>query len=119
MKSWQQVLTHVLNNGEERNDRTGVGTLATFAEKIEFDNCTTFPAVTLKKLAFKSMAGKLAGFLNGKHTIKDFNDFGCKIWDANGTADYWKPRFEGDLGRIYGVQWKDWKSIDRNGNCTL
>ena len=116
MQSWKNILNKVKLGGELRKDRTGTGTLALFAEKIEFDNEFTFPAVTLKRLAFKSMAGELACFLNGEQNLKDFHRNGCKVWDGNGNADYWKPEVEGDLGRIYGVQWKDWRSIDKNGN---
>lgn len=116
MQAWKNILNKVKLGGEIRQDRTGTGTLALFAEKIEFDNEFTFPAVTLKKLAFKSMAGELACFLKGEQNLKDFHNHNCKVWDGNGNADYWKPKVEGDLGRIYGVQWKDWRSIGTEGN---
>jgi thymidylate synthase len=126
MKVWHDILNKVLTTGEPRQDRTGTGTLAIFGEMLEFDNEDTFPAVTTKKLAFKPMAGELAGFLIGADSLKQFHDFGCRIWDANGTADYWinnpNNKNPGDyLGRIYGVQWKDWKSVrvDKEGVLTI
>lgn len=116
MKVWQGILKDVLENGELRNDRTGCGTLALFNKNLEFDNEFTFPAVTTKKLAFKAMAAELACFLQGKSKLTDFHKLGCKIWDANGNADYWKPKTPGDLGRIYGVQWRDWISYNKETN---
>jgi thymidylate synthase len=119
MKAWQDILNKVLVNGEPRKDRTGTGTLALFGEMIEFDNEFTFPAVTTKKLAFKAMAAELACFLQGKSKLTDFHDLGCKIWDANGNADYWinnpnNTEPGNSLGRIYGVQWRNWKSINES-----
>lgn len=111
MQQWHDILRKVLNEGEIRQDRTGTGTLALFGEKLVFDNEETFPAVTSKKLAFKSMAGELACFLQGKQHLKDFHEMKCKVWDGNGNADYWKPDVPGDLGRIYGVQWRNWRSL--------
>ena len=74
-----------------------------------------FPAVTTKKLAFKVMKAELLGFLRAYSDVKDFQKLGCHVWDANADADYWKPkaRFEGDLGRIYGVQWRSWQAPNK------
>lgn len=115
MKPWLDLMSTVLDHGERRTDRTGVGTLSLFGLSAEFDNESSFPAVTAKRLAFGQVKAELACFLHGLHKLTDFHAMGCKIWDANGTAPYWKPRFEGDLGRIYGVQWRDWVSVDRRG----
>jgi thymidylate synthase len=117
MKVWQDILKTVLENGEKRNDRTGCGTLALFNKVIEFDNEFSFPAVTTKKLAFKSMASELACFIHGKSKLSDFHKFNCKIWDANGNADYWLKNTNNIdpgnyLGRIYGVNWRGWKSVN-------
>ena len=114
MKEWHRILNKVLTEGESRNDRTGVGTLALFGEALEFDNSITFPAITTKKLFWKPMAGELAGFLEGTQDNERFKELGCNIWDGNGNADYWihKAKFKGDLGRIYGVQWKDWTTVN-------
>lgn len=117
MKAWQDILKEVLENGEKRNDRTGCGTLALFGRMLEFDNENSFPAVTLKKLAFKSMAAELACFLQGKTKLSEFHELGCKIWDGNGKADYWiknpnNTEPGNSLGRIYSAQWRNWKSIN-------
>lgn len=114
MRAWQDLMHRVIAIGSERNDRTGVGTLALFAEKVSFNNTErAFPAVTTKKLAFKQVASELACFLQGYTNLDQFHDMGCTIWDANGTADYWKDKalYKGDLGRIYGAQWVDWHSV--------
>lgn len=115
MNEWHRALRRAITSGYDRPDRTGVGTLATFGEQLCFDNrLDVYPAVTTKKLAFKPMAAELAAFLHGAETLEEFQKLGCRIWDGNGTADYWVPRarFKGDLGRIYGVQWRDWMSVD-------
>lgn len=117
MNEWHRALRKAITAGYDRPDRTGVGTLATFGEQLHFDNrLDVFPAVTTKKLAFKPMAAELACFLKGAESLKEFHEMGCHIWDGNGIAGYWTPRarFEGDLGRIYGVQWRDWMSVDHS-----
>lgn len=113
MRAWKDIMNKVLRHGFRRPDRTGVGTLALFGEQLIFDNRDEFPAVTTKKLAFGQMAAELACFLRGYDNLKDFRNMGCTIWDGNGSADYWLPkaRGEGDLGRIYGVQWRNWRSV--------
>lgn len=113
MRAWKDIMNKVLHHGFRRPDRTGVGTLALFGEQLIFDNRDEFPAVTTKKLAFGQMAAELACFLRGYDNLKDFHAMGCTIWDGNGSADYWLPkaRNQGDLGRIYGVQWRNWRSV--------
>ena len=113
MRAWKEIMQKVLRHGFRRPDRTGVGTLALFGEQLMFDNRDEFPAVTTKKLAFGQMAAELACFLHGYDNLKDFHGMGCTIWDGNGSADYWLPkaRSKGDLGRIYGVQWRNWRSV--------
>jgi len=113
MKAWHWILRNVLENGVERPDRTGVGTLALFGEQLKFDNrAGVFPAVTTKRLAFKQVAAELACFIRGYDNLTQFHALGCSIWDGNGTSSCWIPkaRFEGDLGRIYGTMWRDWHS---------
>lgn len=112
MEQWRRILEKVSRHGELHNDRTGVGTLALFGEQLVFDNRTTFPAVTLKKLGFDQVKAELACFLRGYDNLKDFHKMGCTIWDGNGGSDYWKPfaRFEGDLGQLYGVLWRKYQS---------
>jgi len=115
MKQWHDILAKALNFGETRQDRTGVGTRSLFGEMLTFQNIAAyFPAVTTKKLAFKQVCAELACFIRGYDNLKQFHEMGCTIWDANGNADYWKPkaRCEGDLGRIYGTRWRAWRISD-------
>lgn len=112
MKQYLDTLKYVLKNGHDRVDRTKVGTRASFGLQMKFNMKDGFPAVTTKKLAFKVMKAELLWFISGSSDNKKLNELGCHIWDANGDADYWKPKakFKGDLGRVYGVQWRDWRS---------
>jgi thymidylate synthase len=115
MKQWLDLMEKVLKNGEQRQNRTGVNTLALFGETIEFNDIgTAFPAVTVKKLAFKQVCAELSCFLRGYDNLTDFWMVGCHIWDENANADYWtrNPNYKGpgDVGRIYGVQWRDWRA---------
>lgn len=118
MKAWHDLLKKVLRHGVHREDRTGVGTLAVFAEVLKVSNASSFPAVTTKQLAFKQCAAEMACFIRGNHSLHAFHHFGCTVWDGNGNDSRWVnkpadqggPQFEGDLGRIYGVQWRNWQS---------
>ena len=102
-----------MGTGVDRDGRNGL-TRALFGMQMRYDMADGFPAVTTKKLAFRIMKAELLGFLRAYSDVKDFQKLGCHIWDANAAADYWKPRarFEGDLGRIYGVQWRKWRALD-------
>ena len=120
MKQYLDALKYVLENGVERKDRTGVGTRAVFGMQLRFNMEDGFPAVTTKKLPWKSVVSELLWFIEGSgderrlaeilHGTRDKAK--TTIWTANAEADYWKPKakFEGDLGRVYGVQWRKWKS---------
>ena len=122
MKQYLDALEYVLNNGTDRKDRTGVGTRAVFGMQLRFNMEKGFPAMTTKKLPWKSVASELLWFIEGSgderrlaeilHGTRDKEK--TTIWTANANADYWKPKakFEGDLGRVYGVQWRKWKSPD-------
>jgi thymidylate synthase len=112
MKQYLDALKNVLDNGVDRPDRTGVGSRAVFGIPMRFNMADGFPAVTTKKLAFEAVKAELLWFLSGSSDVKELQKMGCHIWDGNAEADYWKPKakFEGDLGRIYGVQWREWKS---------
>lgn len=114
MKQYHDLLQKVLEHGNERKDRTGVGTKAIFGEMMKFRMSDGFPAVTTKKLAFNTMKAELLWFLKGSSDNKILNEMGCHIWDANANSGYWKhkARFDGDLGRIYGVQWRSWAKAD-------
>ena len=122
MKQYLDALRHVLENGADRKDRTGTGTRAVFGMQMRFNMEDGFPAMTTKKLPWKSVVSELLWFIEGSdderrlaeilHGTRDVNK--KTIWTANAEADYWKPKagFEGDLGRVYGVQWRRWKSPD-------
>jgi len=124
MKQYLDVLKKIMDEGIDRPDRTGVGSRAVFGVPMRFKMSDGFPAVTTKKLAFDVMKAELIWFLSGSSDNKKLNEMGCHIWDGNAYADYWKPKakFDGDLGRVYGVQWRSWKSpytdmpIDQIGN---
>lgn len=137
MKQYQDLMRKILENGTWQNNRTGIRTKMLPAAMLEFDLREGFPAVTTKKLAYRAVVGELLGFLRGLDTAKEFNDLNCKVWDANAAAPAWlnNPNYadvqysggnDGDtfvsagyLGRIYGVQWRDWKrsfkSADNDG----
>lgn len=118
MKQYHDLLNDILNNGAERMDRTGIGTFSVFGRQLRFDLAEGFPAITTKKLAFKSVVSELLWFLEGSnderrlaeilHETRDTE--ATTIWTGNAQAAYWRPRakFEGDLGRVYGVQWRHW-----------
>ncbi len=112
MKQYLDALKKIMEEGQDRPDRTGVGSRAIFGVPLRFKMTDGFPAVTTKKLAFETMKAELLWFLSGSSDNKKLNEMGCHIWDGNANADYWKPKakFEGDLGRVYGVQWRSWKS---------
>jgi len=117
MKQYHDLLQDILDNGEIKDDRTGVGTHSVFGRHLRFDLRRGFPAITTKKLAWKACVGELLWFIEGSsderrlaeltHGTKDGT---VTIWTPNALAPYWKPKaeFEGDLGRVYGVQWRHW-----------
>jgi thymidylate synthase len=118
--NYLELCKKILFNGIKTNDRTGVGTQSLFGEQLRFDLTAGFPAITTKKLAWRSVAAELIWFIEGSCDERRLAEiqFGTRdntkktIWSANATADYWVPRarFSGDLGRIYGVQWRKWKN---------
>ncbi len=115
MKTYLDLMRKVMDEGVDRADRTGTGTRAIFGAQMRFNLEDGFPAVTTKKLAFKAVKSELLWFLEGSsddNRLKELNESEKTIWTANGTADYWTPKakYPGDLGRIYGVQWRAWQS---------
>lgn len=119
MKQYLDLLQDILNNGEQKDDRTGVGTISVFGRSIRFDLRESFPAVTTKKLAWKACKGELLWFLEGSSDERRLaeithgsRDGTTTIWTPNALAPYWEPKakYEGDLGRVYGVQWKHWQT---------
>lgn len=120
MKEYKQALKHILDNGRDKSDRTGVGTRSVFGYQMRFDLQTGFPATTTKKLAWRAVVSELLWFLEGSGNERRLAEIlhGTKnsskktIWTANAQSDYWQSRakFDGDLGRVYGVQWRHWQT---------
>jgi len=119
MNQYLELLKDILDNGEERTDRTSVGTISVFAKQLKFDLRKGFPAITTKKLAWKAVVGELLWFIEGSSSERRLAEIThgtaegtVTIWTPNALAPYWKDKaqFKGDLGRIYGVQWRHWKS---------
>ena len=122
MKTYLNALDHVLKHGTTRTDRTGTGTISVFGMQQRYDLSLGFPAVTTKKLAWKSAVSELLWFIEGSgderrlaeilHGTRDSDK--KTIWTDNAGADYWQPKakFDGDLGRVYGVQWRHWQTTD-------
>ena len=129
MKTYLDALKFVLENGQVRDDRTGTGTIGVFGMQQRYDLSQGFPAVTTKRLAFKACASELLWFIEGSGDEKRLREIlhGSResekttIWTANATAPYWLPKaqFEGDLGRVYGVQWRDFGGVDQLHNLIL
>ena len=113
MQQYHDVLKDIYENGTDVEGRNGK-TRKLFAKQMRFNLEEGFPAVTTKKLAFKQVVAELIWFIKGSSDNNELNEMGCHIWDANADADYWKPKakFPGDLGRVYGVQWRHWRKPD-------
>ncbi len=107
MKQYLDLLSHVLENGTRKEDRTGTGTLSIFGYQMRFDLSDGFPLLTTKKLHLKSILYELLWFLKGDTNTKYLNDNGVRIW--NEWADE-----NGDLGHIYGYQWRSWPAPGGN-----
>ncbi len=108
MQQYLERLLQILDTGVDRNGRNGQ-TRALFGMQMRYNLADGFPAVTTKKLAFRSVKAELLGFLRGYDRVEQFQKLGTQIWNAN--AEAWGK--DGDLGRIYGVQWRRWQT--KNG----
>jgi thymidylate synthase len=113
MKQYLDLVRDILANGSWQTNRTGVRTLSLPGAMLRFDLQQGFPAVTTKKLAFKTAIGELVGFLRASRSAADFRALGCKVWDqnANENAQWLANPYrlqEDDLGPVYGVQWRQW-----------
>jgi thymidylate synthase len=120
MKQYLSALKQVLEQGTLQQDRTGTGTISLFGLQQRYDLRSGFPAVTTKRLAWRSVVSELLWFIEGsgdENRLREilYGDRDSKqdtIWTANAQAPYWqdRARYQGDLGRIYGVQWRHWRT---------
>jgi thymidylate synthase len=120
VRQYLDLLARVLHEGTWQNNRTGIRTKMLPGAMMQFDLGHGFPVVTTKKLYFDVVKAELLGFVRGYTSAADFRKLGCKIWDANANDNVqwlqnsWR-RGPDDLGRVYGVQWRDWQSPGASG----
>lgn len=116
MKQYLDTVKQILEEGTRQPNRTGIDTISMPGAMMKFDLSKGFPAITTRRMPFKSAVGELIGFMRGTRSAKDFRDLGCKVWDQNANENKsWLANpyrlGEDDLGRFYGVQWREWNAF--------